>query len=85
VGVDAPAGSGLTVGAENQFGNAGAQIAGPPASSYVITSTDPGPGGKLTYSFTVKGVSKGTGTVKTAMASEIVAGTTIERTKIKVT
>ena len=81
----AGAGTGLNVGAENQNGSAGAQITGPPTSGYVIHSTDPVPGESLTYSFTVKGVSTGTGTVKTAMASEIVAGTTIVRSKIKVT
>ena len=63
----------------------GAQITGPPTSGYVIHSTDPVPGESLTYSFTVKGVSTGTGTVKTTMASDIVAGTTIVRSKIKVT
>ena len=86
VGAAAPADPGLTVGAENESGTAGAQIpAGPPASDYIITTTPGRPGASLTYSLTVRGDSRGTGTLLTAMSSDIVAGTTALTTDIKVT
>jgi hypothetical protein len=86
VGAAAPADPGLTVGAENESGSAGAQIpAGPPVSDYIITTTPGTPGASLTYSLTVRGDSRGTGTLLTAMSSDIVAGTTALTTNIKVT
>ena len=81
-----PAGPGLTVGAENESGTAGAQIpSGPPTSDYIVTTTPGTPGASLTYSLTVRGASRGTGTLLTAMSSDIVAGTTTLTTNIKVT
>ncbi|MEU6415039.1 S8 family serine peptidase [Microbispora sp. NPDC046933] len=75
---------GLTVGAENADGTAGSQISGPPTQDYRITSTPGAPGGALTYSFTVKGVSSGTGTVTTATSTPQVKGITVEVDKITV-
>ena len=84
IGVDAPPGTGLTVGAESIKGTEGAQIAGPPASSYVITSTPGTPGGSAVVTLTVKGRNHGTGKVTSSMVSDVVAGTTIVSTKITV-
>ena len=84
VGLDAPPGAGLTVGAENVSGTGGAQIAGPPTSSYVVTTSPGAPGGSLTYVLTIKGVSKGNEKVTTSMTSDIVAGTTKVVTPVRV-
>jgi subtilisin family serine protease len=75
---------GLTVGAENSEGNAGGQISGPPTQDYRITSTPGAPGGTLSYTFTVKGVSTGTGSVTTATSTPQVKGITVEVDKITV-
>lgn len=75
---------GLTVGAENADGTAGSQISGPPTQDYRITSTPGAPGGTLTYSFKVKGVSSGTGTVTTGTSTPQVKGITVEVDKITV-
>ena len=85
IGQGAPADPGLTVGAENASGTAGAQITGPPAGSYVVSTTAGAPAESFTYTMTVKGVTQGTGTLKTTMMSDIVAGTTIVKSKVKVT
>lgn len=84
-GVDAPAGTGLTVGAENISGTAGAQISGPPAGSYVVTATPGLPGGRLTYSLTIQGRNRGTQTLTSTLESDVVVGTTRVRTPITVT
>src|SRR5204863_7305169 len=63
----APADPGLNIGAENPSGTAGANIAGPPTSSYVVTTTPGAPGGSYTYTLTVRGEKKGTGTLTTSM------------------
>ena len=75
---------GLTVGAENVEGNAGSQISGPPTQDYRITSTPGAPGGTLNYSFKVKGVSSGTGTVTTGTSTAQVKGITVEVDKITI-
>ena len=75
---------GLTVGAENADGTGGSQISGPPTQDYRITSTPGAPGETFTYSFTVKGVSSGTGTVTTATSTPQVKGVTVEVDKITV-
>ncbi|MFJ2029539.1 S8 family serine peptidase [Streptosporangium sp. NPDC087985] len=79
-----PAGYGLTVGAENSDGTAGSQITGPPTQDLRVTSTPGAPGGTLTYTMKVKGVSKGTGTVTTSTSTPQVKGTTIKVDKITV-
>ncbi|WP_311932269.1 S8 family serine peptidase [Microbispora sp. H11081] len=75
---------GLTVGAENIEGTGGSQISGPPTQDYRITSTPGAPGGTLSYSFKVKGVSSGTGTVTTGTSTPQVKGITVEVDKITV-
>jgi hypothetical protein len=84
-----PAGFGLTVGAENTEGSAGDQIAPtipetPPTGDLRVTSTPGAPGGTLTYSFDVKGVAAGAGTVRTDLATPLVRGTTTEVDTIQV-
>ncbi len=85
LGKGAPADGGVTVGAENVTGSAGAQITGPPTSSYVITSTPGSPGGTLTYTLTVRGYSKGDRSLTSSMLSDQVAGATVVTTPITVT
>ncbi|MEV4803217.1 S8 family serine peptidase [Nonomuraea sp. NPDC049421] len=79
-----PAEYGLTVGAENAEGTAGSQIAGPPAEDLVVTSTPAVPGGTLSYTMKVKGVSRGAGTVTTATSTPQVRGITVEVDRINV-
>jgi hypothetical protein len=84
-----PAGFGLTVGAENQAGSAGDQIAPttpetPPTEDLRVTSTPGTPGETLTYSFELKGVARGTGEVRTSMTTPIVRGTTQDFDQITV-
>lgn len=85
IGDAAPGQSGLTVGAENVTGSAGAQISGPPAGSYVVSSTPGRPGGKLTYSLNIAGRDRGTETLTSTLDSDVVAGTTKVRLPIIVT
>ncbi|MEZ7126827.1 S8 family serine peptidase [Nonomuraea sp. AD125B] len=79
-----PAGAGLTVGAENADGTAGSQISGPPTEDLVVTSTPGAPGGTLTYSMKIKGVSAGAGKVTTATSTPQVKGITVEVDTINV-
>ncbi|MFI9556111.1 S8 family serine peptidase [Nonomuraea endophytica] len=81
---DPPAGYGLTVGAENDEGTAGGQIAGPPTTDLRVTSTPGAPGGTLTYTMKVKGVVNGVGSVTTATSTPQVKGITVEVDKITV-
>ncbi|GII86247.1 peptidase S8 [Sphaerisporangium siamense] len=75
---------GLTVGAENAEGTAGGQISGPPTEDYRVQSTPGAPGGKLTYTLKVKGVSPGVGSLTTATSTAEVKGITVEVDKITV-
>ncbi|MEW9551845.1 S8 family serine peptidase [Nonomuraea sp. NPDC050783] len=79
-----PAGFGLTVGAENAEGTAGDQISGPPTGDLVVRSTPGAPGGTLTYSMKIKGVSAGAGKVTTATSTPQVKGVTVEVDTINV-
>ncbi len=81
-----PADPGLpfNVGAENADGSAGDQIAGLPTEDLRVSSTPGAPGGSLTYSFTVKGAFRGTGTVRTDMTTPLVGGTTTDVDRITV-
>ena len=81
---DAPAGFGLTVGAENLSGTAGAQITGPPTGDLVVTTTPPQPGGSLTYSMDITGLSPGAESLTTSMNSDLVLGRTTVTTPIEV-
>ena len=84
-GTGAPAAAGLTVGAENVTGSAGAQIVGPPVGPYVITTATPSkPGGRLTYSLAIEGTDRGAQTLTTNLESNVVAGTTRVLTPITV-
>jgi subtilisin family serine protease len=78
-----PAGFGLTVGAENQAGSAGDQIAPttpetPPTEDLRVTSTPGTPGEILAYSYELKGVARGTGEARTSMTTPLVRGTTTD-------
>ena len=76
LGRGTPSGFGLTVGAENPSGTGGAQITGPPVSSYVITTSPGADGESLSYTLTILGVKRGGQSVTTAMTANIVAGVT---------
>jgi subtilisin family serine protease len=79
-----PSGLPFNVGAENADGSAGDQIAGLPTEDLRVTSTPGAPGGSLTYSFNVRGVMAGVGTVRTDMTTPLVRGTTTEVDRITV-
>ncbi len=85
-----PAGFGLTVGAENSDGSAGEQTAPtnpgtPPTEDQRVSSTPGAPGGALTYSFKVRGLMQGTGSVRTDVTTPLVRGTTTDVDTITVT
>jgi subtilisin family serine protease len=80
-----PSGFPFNVGAENAEGSAGDQIAGLPTGDLRVTSTPGAPGGSLTYSFNVRGVMAGVGTVRTDLTTPLVNGTTTEVDTITVT
>jgi hypothetical protein len=84
LGKGAPADGGVTVGAENVTGTAGAQISGPPTESYVVTSTPGTPGESATVTLTVRGFSRGDRFLTTSMVSDQVAGATVVTTPITV-
>jgi subtilisin family serine protease len=85
LGADAPPGTGLTVGAENLSGTAGAQISGPPAGSYVVTTTPGIPGESRSYSLNLRASRRGVQTLTSTMRTNVVAGTTRVVTPITVT
>ena len=74
------------VGAENKNGSGGAQLANGtvPTQDLVITSTDPTAGGSVSYTLTVRGVKRGTGTVTTSMDTPLVPGTTVVTSTVTV-
>ncbi len=71
------------VGAENAAGAGDVQQL-LPADDIVITSTDPTPGGTVSYDVTVKGVRRGDGNVHSEMDAAGVPGTTTVNTPITV-
>ena len=72
-----PAGYGLTVGAENLDGSAGAMITdATPIQDYVVTSSGGAPGGSVSYNVNVKGTAVGPATVTSRLRSPQVRGTT---------
>jgi hypothetical protein len=79
-----PAAFGLTVGAENQAGSAGDQIAGTPTEDLRVTSTPGTPGEILAYSYELKGVARGIGEARTSMTTPLVRGTTTDFDQITV-
>ena len=80
-----PSGLPFNVGAENADGSAGGQIAGLPTQDLRVASTPGAPGGSLTYSFNVRGVTDGVGTVRTDLTTPLVRGTTTDVDTITVT
>ena len=56
-----------------------------PTADLRVTSAPGAPGGTLTYGFTLRGVKRGTGTVRTDMTTPLVRGTTTEVDEITVT
>lgn len=85
LGKDAPAGSGLTIGAENVTGTAGAQISGPPQGSYVVTTTPGSAGGSLAMTLTLKGGSAGWASLTSFARSSVTLGNTRVITPLTVT
>ena len=80
-----PAGFPFNVGAENDDGSAGSQIAGLPTEDLRVTSAPAIPGGTATYSVVVRGTSPGTHHVTTSATAPIVNGTTTDVDPISVT
>ncbi len=83
-----PGPAGLTVGAENIDGSAGAEVSDEQALSgepLRVTTSGAAPGGSLSYTITVKGNQVGRGTVTTSMTSPSVPGTTVETARVTIT
>ncbi|GAA1982380.1 S8 family serine peptidase [Isoptericola halotolerans] len=73
------------VGAENAAGEGDMVAEAPDGSTQVVTSTEPTPGGSLTYDVTLQAKRPGAGTVRTELVADEVPGTTIVETPVKVT
>ncbi|MFC7643328.1 Fn3-like domain-containing protein [Streptosporangium lutulentum] len=71
-------------GRRERRGYGSGQITGPPTEDLRVTSAPGAPGGTLTYTMKVKGVSKGVGSVTTGTSTPQVKGLTIEVDKITV-
>jgi hypothetical protein len=78
-----PNGQDFLVGAENEIGQGDMQAVLPTADKR-ITSTDPTPGGSLTYTFKVLGQAVGTGEVVSRMTATGVPGVTETTSRITV-
>ncbi|MBA2554722.1 MAG: S8 family serine peptidase, partial [Geodermatophilaceae bacterium] len=76
---------GLTVGAENINGSGGEDTDALPTEDLRVTSTSGAPGGTLSYSFTVQGVSPGVAQVVTGLQSLAIPGLTTDTAVIQVT
>ena len=72
------------VGAENASGAGDMEAVLPTGEDLVVTSSDPTPGGSVSYTVTVKGVKKGAGNVHTDMDASGVSGTTTADTPVAV-
>ena len=83
----APPGQPFLIGAENASGTGGNQLplGTLPAGDLVVTSTDPTPGAKVSYTVTVLGLLPGNGLVTTSMTTPAVLGTTIVSSRVTVT
>lgn len=82
---DAPAGTGLTVGAENLTGTAGDQITGFPTGDLVVTTTPGQPGESLSYTLNINGRMRGAQSLSSSMQSNLTLGSTNITTPITVT
>ncbi len=78
-----PNGQPFLMGAENELGQ-GDMVAVLPTTDQRVTSTNPSPGESVSYSLTVRGTAKGTGTVTTEMDATGVPGTTIVRSPVQI-
>jgi hypothetical protein len=78
-----PAGQDFLVGAENDNGE-GDVFATLPTQDLRVTSTEPEPGGSVSYGYTVRGVNPGVGIARTEMTTPLVPGVTVARTVIDV-
>jgi hypothetical protein len=76
----------LIIGAENVNGTGGEQLPPglPPAGDLLVKTSEPVPGGSLTYSVTVRGTAPGAGTVQTRMDSAQVPGVTTATSRVTV-
>jgi hypothetical protein len=81
-----PNGQDLLVGAENVNGTGGGGLPmnTVPTADLRVTSTDPTPGASVSYTVTVKGERRGTGTVTTSVDSPAVPGTTVVTSQVMV-
>ena len=71
------------VGAENPAGD-GEMEAVLPTEDLRVTSTDPTPGGSVSYQIVVEGVRNGLGTVTTEMTASTVPGVTVVVARVRV-
>ncbi len=83
----ADAAAGLTVGAENAPGTAGAQLpfGTAPTSDLRVASTPGAPGGSVDYTVTGRGIATGLSVVDTGVVSSNVRGKTTVQTNVTVT
>lgn len=80
-----PHGQLFLVGAENANGEGDMQAVLPDGSDKVVTSTDPTPGGSVTYTVFLQGLWPGEGIVRTEMTANGVPGVTIVESAIRIT
>ncbi|CUR60027.1 Serine protease, subtilase family protein [metagenome] len=77
-----PGGQPFLVGAENASGDGDMEAVLPTGDDLVVTSSDPTPGGSVSYTVTVRGIKKGAGNVHTDMDATGVSGTTTANTPV---
>lgn len=77
----------VTVGAENADGTSGAQLGSAPADGdgWVVDTSPPVPGGSLTVTYDVRSDVGGAYEIPATVATDVMAGRTIERARLEVT
>ncbi len=80
-----PNGMPFLVGAENTGGQGDMVAELPDGTDKVVTSTDPAPGGTLTYDVTLRPRFPGQGLVRTELVADEVPGVTVVETPVRVT
>ncbi|CAM3497472.1 S8 family serine peptidase [Isoptericola cucumis] len=80
-----PNGMPFLVGAENAGGQGDMVAELPDGTDKVVTSTDPAPGGTLTYDVTLRPRFPGKGLVRTELVADEVPGVTVVETPVRVT